>query len=492
MARLNTRHPSSEIESARRSSSPAHESSTTTTPLSLGSDKENGQRSSPSQGKRKSGVASMSDRPDAASASAHKRRKVNEGATQSQAAHRKELERLDTKYYDPEQAPEARRELRKNFRNLYSKYNESKTDYLKPDNKGLEETLREADKLYQDVKQTSDATIDSRLLVEVADFSYKKINNLHLGNVTTGLDVDDFITQCIGFMKRGDEVGQREIEYHPRSTQAQSQSQRQRQRTRTREDEDDEGDEDQGDTMNWEYLGRNACFLYNSRPCLSSFLLGPLSVQKKVRQQTQRKAREARSQNTQATRPTELGAEDLENQESASLTVVCTEIARLLLNAQEKGSENAEKEFSELVDGATEEEAAEILRHNNMADNGCVPLFNFCVNPRSFGQTVENMFYVSFLIKEGKVGLDFDGKGLPTLGIAAARSVAERQESQRNQAVFTLDFDTWEDITESFGIERCIIPHRKDEKYDDGILDYGQMEDDAAREIEQEDSDAYS
>ncbi|KAK5048947.1 hypothetical protein LTR84_005368 [Exophiala bonariae] len=487
MARLNTRHPSSEIESRRRSSSSTRESSTASTPPSVDSDKENNQRSRKSQGKRKSGAVSMGDRSDAGSASAPKRRKVSEGGPQSQAAHRKELERLDTKYYDPEQDPEARRELRKNFRKLYSKYNESKTDYLKPDNKGLEETLREADKLYQDVKQTSDATIDSRLLVEVADFSYKKINSLHLGNVTTGIDVDDFVTKCIGFMKRGQEV-ERNIAYHPRSTQAGSQHQRRR--TRAEEDDEDDGD---GDTMNWEYLGQNACFLYNSRPCLTGFMLGPLSVQKKVRQQTQRKAREARSQNTQTTRPTELGAEDLESQESASLTVVCTEIARLLTNAQEKGSENAEREFEELVGDPTDEEAADILRRNNMADNGCVPLFNFCVNPRSFGQTVENMFYVSFLIKEGKVGLDFDANGLPTLGIAASRSVAERQESQRNQAVFTLDFDTWEEITKSFGIEKCIIPHRKDEKYDDGIIEYAEeMEDDADRVAEREDSELYS
>lgn len=486
MARLNIRQPFSDIESERRISSPPRDSPPTTTHPSpvqpLDSDKENRQQSGRSKGKRKSGIASMSDRQDSGSNSAHKRRKMSGTEPQSQAARRKELERLDTKYYDPDQDPEKRRELRKNFRKLYSKYNDSKTDYLKPDNKGLEETLREADKLYQDVKQTSDATIDSRLLVEVADFSYKKINNLTLGNVTSGIDVDDFITRCIGFMKRGDEAGERGNGNIPPSTQ----SQWQRRRARGEEDEDE------GDTMNWEYLGRNACFLYNSRPCLTGFLLGPLSVQKKVRQQTQRKAREARSQNTQATRPMELGDEDLEKQESASLTVVCTEIARLLSNAQEKGMENAEKEFSELSGNPSEEETAEILRRNDMADNGCVPLFSFCVNPRSFGQTVENMFYVSFLIKEGKVGLDFDSNGLPTLGIAATRSVAERQETQRNQAVFTLDFDTWEDITKSFGIQKCIIPHRKDKKYDDGIIDYARMEDDSAREVEQEDSDLYS
>ncbi|KIW99822.1 uncharacterized protein Z518_10750 [Rhinocladiella mackenziei CBS 650.93] len=489
MARLNTQAVSSDSESHGQSTSPDRDTPRTSEPPSsaehtISSDKENRTYSRPSpreKGKRKSPTLSMPDLSTIES-SARKRRKVNGEDAPSQAAHQ-----IDKQYYDPNQAPEERRLVRKGLRNLFAKLHDSKSEYLRPESTGLEETLREADELYKNVKQTSEAAIDSRLLVETADLSYKKINSLTLGHAMTGIDVDDFVTKCILFMKRGDEQEHRN-DRHDRNEPPSTQTQRRRRR----HDGDVEGG-DEGDTMNWEYLGTNACFLYNSRPCLTGFLLGPLSVQKKVRQQTQRKAREARTEGTQALRPVELRDEDLEKQESANLTEICTEIARLLRNVQTEGGRNASREFDDEDEDVTDEQVRAILRRHGMAENGCVPLFDFCVNPKSFGQTVENLFYVSFLIKEGKVALDFDRDGLPTLGIAASRSFAERQEMQRNQAVFTLDFDVWEDIIKSFGIEKSIIPHRKEEKYDDGILDYARMEDDDARAMEEEEvSDAYA
>ncbi|KAI1619461.1 Nse4 C-terminal-domain-containing protein [Exophiala viscosa] len=481
MARLNTQAASPDSESQGLSSSPNRDTPRTSDPPSSpaqpsDSDKENHTRSSTSgRGKRVRNTALMPESRGAESSHAQKRRRISAEEPQSTAR--------THKFYDPDQDPEERRLVRKGLRSLFAELHDSKTEFLKPESKGLEDTLRKADELFKNVKQTSEATIDSRLLVEAADLSFRKINNLALGDGSTGIDVDDFVTKCIGFMKRGDEPEQRNHN-EPPSTQTQ--------RRRRRQGEDLE-DGDEGDTMNWEYLGKNACFLYNARPCLTGFLLGPLSVQKKVRQQTQRKAREARTQDTQALRPVELNDEDLEKQESASLTVICTEIARLLETAISRGEKVVEKEFEEAGDDISDEEAGEILRRHSMADNGCLPLFNFCVNPKSFGQTVENMFYVSFLIKEGKVGLDFDSHGLPTLGIAATRTMAERQETKRNQAVFTLDYDVWEDIVKSFGITKSIIPHRSEENYDDGIIDYARGEDNAAREVEEdEESDAYA
>lgn len=487
MARITALVQPSEAQSLRNPSTPTEDvfpsspqSSPNQTP---DSDKENRTNSRRSPDRRKGRVA-MAARTGAETSITRKRRRDEEdGHVQTQAVHRRELDRIDRRHYDPDQEPEERRRIRKDLRSLFDDLNESKSDYIRPENNGLQEMLRRQDEIFKAVKQPAEATIDSRLLVDLADTAAKKTNNLTVGNAFTGVDVDDFITKCIGFMKRGDVLEETAGRHAPSSTATQ------RQRRRDRADHDD--DDEEGEPMNWEYLGRNACFLYNSRPCLTGFLLGPLSVQKKHRQPTQRKAREARSQGTQAARPIELTHEDLEQQESASLTVVCTEIARLLGKVQEAGSSNADRDFGLLGDEATQEEADEILRRNNMTDNGCVPLFNFCINPQSFGQTVENLFYVSFLIKEGKVGLDFDSRGFPTLGIAASRTVSERQETQRNQAVFTLDFDIWEDIIKSHGIRECIIPHRKEENYDDGIIDYDRMEDDAGREVE-EDSDAYA
>ncbi|KAJ9602649.1 hypothetical protein H2200_012842 [Cladophialophora chaetospira] len=465
MARLNNRPISSDTESERAPSSPSrHTDETSATPPSPAS------RSC--KGKRKSSTANI---PDRTPSQTHKRRRTGGDGSQTPSAQQ---------FYDPEQAPEERRQVRKGLRSLISELHDSRAEFLQPNSKGLEETLRRADELYKNVKQTSEATIDSRLLLETADLSYKKISNLTLGDGTTGIDVDDFVTKCIIFMKQGDEPGW--ARNAPPSTQTQS---------RRRNQDDDE--DDAGDTMNWDYLGRNACVLYNSRPSLSGFLLGPLSVQKKVRRQTQRKAREARTQPGESVRPLQLGEEDLDRQESANLTEICTEIARVLEKAINQRSQAAQEELAaleEVEDEISEEQARGILQRHGIADNGCLPLFNFCINPKSFGQSVENIFYVSFLIKEGRVGLGLDDQGLPTLGMAEVRSLEERQETQRNQVIFSLSMEIWEEIIQSFGIKQSIIPHRNEENYDDGTLNYARDEDDGAprREEEEEDSDAYA
>ena len=313
MARLNHRPASSDTGSERAPSSANHHSpETPVTPPSQGYYDSDDQGSRSSKGKRKA---------DRTPGKSQKRRRTGGDPTLTPSAQQ---------FYDPEQAPEERRQVRKGLRNLISELYDSRAEYLQANSKGLEETLRRADELYKNVKQTSEATIDSRLLVEAADLSYKKISNLTLGDGSTGIDVEDFVTKCIVFMKQGDEPGQSRDA--PPSTQTQR-------RRRNGDDDDDEA----GDTMNWEYLGKHACFLYNSRPCLSGFLLGPLSVQKKVRQQTQRKAREARTQPSQAVRPLQLGHEDLEKQESANLTEICTEIARVLQKAISNNSEAAQR-----------------------------------------------------------------------------------------------------------------------------------------------------
>ena len=43
-----------------------------------------------------------------------------------------------------------------------------------------------------------------------------------------------------------------------------------------------------------------------------------------------------------------------------------------------------------------------------------------------------------------------------------APTEAQRKGIQKHQAVFSLDFETWEQLIEVFGIEKSIIPHRKE------------------------------
>lgn len=165
--------------------------------------------------------------------------------------------------------------------------------------------------------------------------------------------------------------------------------------------------------MNWDWLGRSVCFAHNARPAISGWLLGPLSVQKRTRQFTQRTAAE-RFDPTQTVQPQELRQEDLGQQESSNLTVMCSKINKLL-GKTIRESEDAVNSILGRMTEPSPKVLQKVMDEHNVADDGGIPLFRFCINPKSFGQSVENLFYVSFLVRDGTVGLSMDSRDLPTL-----------------------------------------------------------------------------
>jgi len=348
--------------------------------------------------------------------------------------------RRDSRYYDPAQDHGERRDVKRKSRALEREFNDNRDDYLKNDNNGLGATIKRANDIFNDVKQTSDATLDSRLMVSVSDLTQRKAQQLVLGDSSTGIDVDEFVSKCLSFMRAGQRPAETATQRRRRS---------------------DEDDDDEVDTfLNWERLGTLACFPNNIRPAVPSFLLGPLSVQKRVRATTQRRARLQRDTAGREAQPEQLTKEDMSTNERNSVRHECTKILTILQTHCKDSTAAIE---SAIDDDTPPDEVAEVLRSHRLTDTGGPSLFDFVINPQSFGQTIENLFYVSFLIKEGEVGVSLDNDGLPTLTPNYESNESARENRQmRYQAVFGMDYQTWQKFIDAYEIKESLIPHREE------------------------------
>ncbi|KAI5861083.1 hypothetical protein GGS23DRAFT_598960 [Durotheca rogersii] len=362
--------------------------------------------------------------------------------------------------FDPDQSMVERRNLQRGYRDLLRDLQENGDEYLKQDSTGLHETLRKANLLLSGVKQTTEATIDSKLLVNTADASYRKTVRLTSGSAAQGIDVDEFVSKCITYMRLGAGITEDDA---PELTA--TQQHRRRPGRGALGDEGDDYDDvgDEGDMLNWEHLGRFGCLPNIRRPAAPGFLLGPLSAEVKRRKIIKRSA-PFRPNNLLETRPEVLNAEDVQRAEKNDLTAICSKILQRLKQVQDEAQDVVEEAVNR---GASDEEAQRLMDRHGLRDTGGIDLLKFVVNPRSFGQTVENMFYVSFLIRDGRIKIDFDENKLPTLHPADREDEtgSTKHRAQKQQAVLSIDMKTWRDIIDAFHITEPIIEHRIEQSH---------------------------
>ncbi|TXT13057.1 hypothetical protein VHUM_01458 [Vanrija humicola] len=156
------------------------------------------------------------------------------------------------------------------------------------------------------------------------------------------------------------------------------------------------------------------------------FMYGPISVEHKKRAVTKRARRQALAAET---RPEEI---ETQRNGPAPKDITTTNVRA--------------------VAGALEEVDP---------DREGINFFRFVINPDSFSQTVENVFYASFLVKEQRLEIEVKNDGEI---IARARDPPDDNTDHSeasNQAVIELDMATWEDAIEIFKIKDTIIPNRE-------------------------------
>jgi hypothetical protein len=71
-----------------------------------------------------------------------------------------------------------------------------------------------------------------------------------------------------------------------------------------------------------------------------------------------------------------------------------------------------------------------------------VNLFEFVINPRSFGQTIENIFYLSFNVRDARARIDMEG-GIPVVSYVETLSEEEKAVDNK-QCVLEMTMHQWE------------------------------------------------
>ncbi|KAI8812180.1 Nse4 C-terminal-domain-containing protein [Cladochytrium replicatum] len=297
------------------------------------------------------------------------------------------------------ETPAQRRALRMEYRKLQKDLVENREVYIGADDlSGLVETLEKAEKLHKRVTAPQEGILDSRILILAADVANQRATNMRMDSGS--FSIDEFVVK-LGQHLQSDNAGQNS------------------------HDDDEDGADSRGSDIQWDAVGSIAKkWLRSARTC--GFMLGPLEVKAKERAQVQRQNRKLVIDNAALQKPKELKDSEIEEQKNET-------------------ANNVQAIYAELAE---------------LSNNDGVPYWRFVVNPRSFAQTVENVFYVAFLVREGKAEVFGDE---PMLRTAERPTMDEvTQGVKKRQAIVDIDVAMWKELIRKYNISKTMIPHREE------------------------------
>lgn len=179
----------------------------------------------------------------------------------------------------------------------------------------------------------------------------------------------------------------------------------------------------------WFQLG--SCVAYAFKPAPVTFhMLGPMDSQPMMRKVAQRQRR--RDPIGAATRPDEV--EDLEDDDKQE----------------------------------TDRNMEEMWRTLGRQPESIARLVDLVLNYKSYAQSLENLFTLSFLVRDARVELkECEERGILVVkkeikkGTGGGSKDKAAQEAQRVQFVMRMDMDTWEEWCKHTKAGECLMTHRK-------------------------------
>lgn len=187
--------------------------------------------------------------------------------------------------------------------------------------------------------------------------------------------------------------------------------------------------------LDWAKLGKYATSMFNVTAKLD-LIYGPLAMEPII------KTRAARERTVQR-RPSEA-----EKKKPQQLQ-------------QEEQEESTTKEVQRIL------KAIHKLTDPEQGTYKHVPFFEFITDPTSFPTTIENMFHLSFLVKDGKVKLYLDEEDVPVVkidihhGAVITNTPGTTRAVNPSQVVISMSIQKWKELIEEFNITKSMIPNIK-------------------------------
>ncbi|XP_019358480.1 PREDICTED: non-structural maintenance of chromosomes element 4 homolog A [Gavialis gangeticus] len=292
----------------------------------------------------------------------------------------------------------SRRLIRHQYRELINTVQQNREAMLNSKSNKLTEALEEANILFTGVSRAREAALDAQFLVLASNLGKEKANELH--SDMTAFDLPAFAEDLLTFMGLN----------------------------RIQDNDSDEEGSTGGYLPNdaWHKLGAEAETYFRRAPSfhymLGSFSADPPVPKQRIERQKRKTGREERS----------------------------------AMPAQLRRMEESHQE-------ATEKEVERILgllqTHFNNDPEIPISFFDFVIDPNSFARTVENIFHVSFIIRDGFARIKLDQDRLPIIEPSNDNEGRENDQNAqvRHQAIISLSHQEWKDIVETFEITESMI-----------------------------------
>ncbi|WVF68870.1 hypothetical protein IAT40_003643 [Kwoniella sp. CBS 6097] len=324
--------------------------------------------------------------------------------TQSHTQKRRKITDVKEIFEKPNVEEQVR--LSKEYRALQADADEMRANMANATAEELTRAIGKQSELFVNVKDTGIGTLDANLLKTNTENAMALAKRFKIDGVA--FDLDEFLIRVQG------QLGLDRAELGDQDLSSDDELEESDQRRPARK----------GVLGDWEKVGWMAAKLYRRIPGVE-FMYGPLSVTHKKRKQGQRQKKQALAPEV---RPEEI---------------------------QPQGEKKVKDDFTSNVKMVNK------VLNTLDPDGEGVNFFHLVVNPDDYGQTVENCFFVSFLLNQGKAGVFVTDEGEVMIRSAEPHdSDLGDNDAIKNQAVVELDMDTWENAKKTFSIKRSAIPHR--------------------------------